>query len=276
MTLPEYTQCVLNPFDMPACGYPDTFNRPTLKVKLTETYLVSSDSTGMIARFASPSLTRSWYTNTTTAGLFVSSSYTAHPDYASVSAQALWARTVCFGVQVDYIGATATAAGTLAVITDPSVEYWLGNTPESCMDDGVSGPAVDGRRIAVVPSMPPRYESDASAVYMSPTFDYVYILATGLPVSTACLRITVTRHVEMLPTKANTVGRGSATHTTASSAALAALSGVEVVQAPVKTWKQELATQSRAAAGALFNAAKPMLKFAGETALSAGLAALAL
>jgi hypothetical protein len=274
MELPSYAKCVLNPFDEPACGYPDVFNKPTMKVKLVETYTLSSDATGFVARSASPTLVRSWYTFALSTGNFAAGTYVSHPDYSSVAAQGTWARTVCMGVNVEYIGPVSTGSGTLSVMTDPAENYWQGVTPESCMDDGYTGPALEGRKVALVPSMPARYEGEAGVFFSCPTFDYVYILATGLPASTACFRVTVVRHVEILPTKANALARSAATHTPGDGLALTALSNVALVQAPPKSWKQELALQTRHAIGAIYQAVKPGLKIAGEAALGAALGGL--
>lgn len=254
--LPEYTKCVLNPFDMPACGYPDFFNEPTSKMKLTDGVTVTSDAAGYAAVSISPSLAKSLYTYTITAGVAGTSTGTAHPDYVEVTGQTLWARTVCMGVRIDYIGASMNAAGTLTVIKQNYSNTLDNQTLTTLLDDGTTGPAAKGRVVPLMPRQTVLYEVDTGNSAYSPTFPYLDIICVGLPPNTACIRVTIVRHVEVLPKKSSATLRASTTLTPASLAALEAVSRVDSsVQSTPDTWTDSLASWARSASGEVLSAA---------------------
>lgn len=275
--LPEYVKCVLDPFAMPACGYPDEFNQPTLKIKLIETYTLTPDAAGYALFQVTPQLNFSCGTNAVTASVIQGFAGSAHPDYTSVTAQCQWARTVCMGVQVDYIGATMTASGTLTCIVDSKPDYWIGASPNSCVDDGESMPAIQGRKMALVPTQPVRFETDSSSSFMQPTFQNCFILGTGLAGTSPVFRVTVVRHVEGLPLKSAAIARGNATRTPASPAASVALSGIETdSQSTADTWRSRLSSAAGSAWDAVSEAAAPLVYAAGEAAAVSALAAFGL
>lgn len=276
-SLPEYVKCVLDPFAMAACGYPDAFNQPTTKSKLVETYTLTPDAAGNCLMQIGPSLLFSASTNAVTANVIQAAVSTQHPDYASLTAQCLWARTVCTGVQIDYIGAPMTASGTLTCTIETKGDYWAGASPASCVDDGESRPALDGRKIALVPTQPSRFEQDTGASYMGPTFPSLYILGTGLTGTTAVFRVTVVRHVEGLPFRNAAMARGNATRTSAQPMAMVALSGIDTdAQSSPSTWSSALSTASAAAWGAVEDSIAPLARSAAMSAVAVGLGAFGL
>lgn len=275
--LPEYARCVLNPFGMPPCGFPDMYNQPTLKVNPTETYLMVSDAAGNAAISISPALIRAKYTHAVATGVFSAASYAQHPDYANLTSSMIFSRTNCIGIKVEYIGNMMNAAGTLVVFKNPSADAIVGATPESVMDDGLTGPARDGRIVSLVPLQDPRYEVASGAAFASPTFEYCYIVATGLPASTTCFRVTVCRHIEGPPERSLVISRGAATSTPANPAALVAVSGITAdMQASTDGWGELVKSAAGGAWGALKRAAEPYAAAAAGYALNAGMLALTL
>lgn len=278
--LPQYAKCVLNPFDMPACGYPDYFNEPTVKIKLSETFTVMTDANGNFSSAVGPALARSYGTNTitgTTTG--ATTTWQAHADLATLTASAYWARTVCFGVKIDYVGNVMNAAGTLCVTKEYGGAYSVSSSINSMADDGDCRPAVEGRVVPMLPSQPARYEAfDATSVtFSAPTFQYLYLTGIGLPASTTVLRITVVRHVEFLPTRSSSLVRDSASATPGDPNAFVAISGVQnAVQSTSETWQSTLSSAAKDAWSSIYASAKPLMIEAGRDALIGGMAMLAL
>jgi len=224
--LPEYVKCVLNPFDEPACGYPDYFNYPTCKFKAVESIPVVTDAAGTAVLCFSPALARSLYSTTVTAGVCGTATFTPHPDYTEITGISYWHRVVCMGVKIEYVGNMMNAAGTVTVIQDPGIDYVAGLNVATLQDDGDTRAASMGRVVPVLPRQDARYEADTTSIANSPTFPYVYIVCVGLPASSTVLRVTCVKHVELLPMKKTATLRGTTSKTPMNPAAMVALSNI--------------------------------------------------
>lgn len=256
--LPEYIKCVLNPFDMPACGYPDYFNYPTTKFKAIESVPVTSDASGTAVLCFSPSLARSLYSTVVTGGVCGAATYTQHPDNVEIQGISTWHRVVCMGVKIEYVGNMMNSAGTITVIQDPGVDYVSGSAVSALQDDGDTRAAAVGRVVPVIPRQDARYELDTLSTANAPTFPYVYVVCVGLPANTQCLRITCIKHVELLPMKKTATLRGSTSQTPMVPAAMVGLSNIMPdVQTSVEGWGAGLAQLAGQAWNGIAAAAGP-------------------
>lgn len=275
--LPQYLKCVLDPFSMPACGFPDNFAGNTSKIKAVESYVLTTDAAGTLAHCVGPSLQRARYSLPIAAGLTgnaAGETITAHGDYAAIAAVSPWARMSCFGIKVEYIGAATTASGTLTVVKDPLEYAWVSTDVSTLSDDGATRRADQGRMIPMPPNMAARFENVAGTSFENPTFNFCYLLFQGLPASAACIRVTTVRHIELLPTKASVLTRGQTSRTPAQPLTLAALSNLDPdVQSVVSdvSWSGSLADWAGALWDGLSQAAEPLVHSAASGLASGAL-----
>lgn len=228
--LPAYLKCLADPFSMPACRMPDLFGGNTTAIKLVDEYTVGSDASGVALWAVGPALVRANYTYTQTAGVISAGAYTPHADNTTIGSNSLWSRLVCFGVEVTYIGATATASGFLTRTQDHGESYWAGSNISTICDDGVTARADQGCAISLIPVQEPRFDNENGTAFNTPTFPYAYFSAQGLPASTTSLfRVRVTRHMECLPYRSSALMRDSAAPSLADPIQLAASSYMATV-----------------------------------------------
>lgn len=209
-----YVACMIDPFSMDACQCPDLFAGQTVAFKLVEEYIITSDANGYAVFGASPGMSNAYSTWTVTAGATGSVASAAHPDQTTVAANYLYARMNCYGVEVTYTGASSTSTGWLTSFIHPYLTDLNTQTISGILDDGVGGRVDAGRVVIGRPNQTPRYESEASAAFMTSTFPCLNFVASGLGATQTVLRMRVTRHMEGLPLKSSLM-RGMATSSAA-------------------------------------------------------------
>lgn len=273
-----YLQCLVDPFSQPACQMPDLYGGASVAYKLVNEYTVTSDAAGYAVFAAAPSLVASEMTWTVTAGATGAATTASHPDNAAVSAAYYWSRLVCFGTEVTYLGAPQTASGGLTVIQTPNANELNGINLSSVYDDGEFGRADKGRVVVGRPLQEPRFEQTSGALAGSPTFSVLAFIGSGLPASTVCFRVRVTRHMEGLPQRNNLMRAMAAD----SPVDLRAMEAAAVLGSKMNTSTNEPAVRLEAkkaaaqvastaiAAAAPYAAAGAgtMVKWAGEAALA--------
>lgn len=212
--LPMYCQCLADPSGSPPCRVPDEYVSPTNALKVTDEYTITTDANGYAAFGVAPSLARANYTHviTTTTGVqsVTTSTYTAHPDYTSLTASFANGRQVTAQIIISYIGPVQTSCGRLIAIESDTVAAIDNNNPLSAVyDDGESSPAVDGKVIILRPTQSPRFESLGATGFMSQTFPYWQFIVAGGDPGKVVFSVRVVRHLELIPLKAS-IMRGSA------------------------------------------------------------------
>lgn len=276
-TTAMYLKCLIDPFNEPACRMPDLYAGKTVAFKLVNEYTITSDGAGYACFAAHPALLTSEMTWTVTAGATGTASVTQHPDYTAVNAAYVWSRLVCFGVEVSYIGAAQTAAGGITSFVFPYSTDLSSQTLATIYDDGTFTRAQDGTVLVGRPVQEPRFEATSGATANTPTFPILAFVGAGLPFTTACFRVRVTRHMEGLPQK-NSLMRGMASDSIADMLALAAGANLgEKGNTSANTPGARFAAKQVAAqaASSAIEAASPyvaagagqIVKWAGEAAL---------
>lgn len=212
--LPMYCRCLADPEGSQPCRLPDDYVSPTNAIKLVEEFTVTTDNSGFSAFTISPAVARSKYVTplTTTAGVTASGTdtYTAQPDFATLSAQFVQGRTVALQVTVNYIGAPMSAAGRLIWIESDNVGYISNATDISAFfDDGESSPLIEGKIIRSRPTQAPRFEPIAGGGFGLTTWPVNTFIIVGAPTTTTVVSVRVTRHIEAIPVKTS-IMRGEA------------------------------------------------------------------
>lgn len=265
-----YCECLADPENSQACRMPDAFVSGTVAQKLVNEYVISTDSAGNFVDCVSTSLARSRYTTPISAGVLGTATFTAHPDYTEVLGAFTVGRLVTYQVTVTYIGATQTGSGKIGIIGDHGVNTYLtGAVFEGMFDDGWSGPAIEGAFHRVRPSHPPEMESINGAAAGGLSHEVTWIIGQGLPPSTACLNVRVTRHMEFVPQK-DSVWKGSTKfepYNPLVMAAAANMAPAGVVGAAHERVKH--ASWARKAALAAWRYLKPELSAMGGAAVTA-------
>lgn len=206
-----FCECMADPEAAPPCRLPDEYVSPTTALKLTNEYTLTSDAAGSLVAAVYPGLQRSDYVWTVTAGVSsAGTTYAAHPDYTEMVGAFDQGRIVAFQVTVTYVGAAQTASGRLVTIEAPDISSFNSATLAAIVDDGDSAQAQAGRIHRLRPSQPPRFELINQATgFMVPTYPSLGIVGVGLPPSTVCFSVRVTRHMEFIPKRAS-AWRGAA------------------------------------------------------------------
>jgi hypothetical protein len=204
-SLPAYVNAMIDPVMADPVRVPDDHVSPTVALKLTDEYTITSDAAGYAVWGVSPSLSNARQGWTVTAGSTgaAPSFQAAHPESSNCSASFKFSRECVYEIEVNYIGAELNAAGRLVAIESTSDATYNSVVLDTIIDDGESAPAQYGRRIVVRPTQAPRFE-DAGALgsaYMTPTFAYWAFVGVGLPATTVCFSVRVTRHFEGIPHK---------------------------------------------------------------------------
>lgn len=187
--------------DETALRLPDHFNDPTAATVLKNEYTITSDAAGhaLFAEHNGLALARCVWTVTAGAAAATPTT-TAHPQATAFYNEARVARMVAIKIQVTYIGAEQTTAGYVSYAPKAAAADVNSVTMDALHTGGVSQTR-SGVSLVLHGdfTQEPRWESPSDVNFMANTHRIHVLAASGLPASTACLRVRVLRFLEYLP-----------------------------------------------------------------------------
>lgn len=209
-----YYDICRDPWNSAPAGVADEFSQPTVPMRIKAAFTVSSNNVGAcgIGFMAGnldtgfsvlPTITAG--TDTTTAF----STYSTHPDYASLNAIFGYFRPVSMGIKVYYIGAESTTAGLITLGAFPISASGIGNglLPAAISDwndlpnTKTIAPAAMTEPFCLAthsydrPSFRALGDNAASGDF----FPVGLVGGTGLAVSTNVLRVEIVLNIELIP-----------------------------------------------------------------------------
>ena len=269
-----YCECLADPGSSGPCRMPDQYVSVTNAAKVVDTFLLTSDANGDVCVSIGPTLIRARATHAIAAGVAGARTDVQHESYTELSTQYAYGRMLVYEVEINYIGPAQTAAGRLVLVQESELaSYTTSLTLSTAFDDGHSGRAVDGKIARIYP----RHEMDmanvASTSFGIPNFDYSIVVGMGLPISSTCMEVRVTRHLEFVPRR-NSVLRGSAQAEPFNPTAMAAAANMGLVRnVGVASERNHLTDLARHAASATWQYVQPELKVIGNEIVKYGAAA---
>lgn len=184
---------------------------------LPDDYVLTSDAQGNVVMVERPDNGRTSFSVDVNGLLGAGANFTPTTRNTNFLTQTTKARLICMKVIVTYIGAELASAGYLTLVKKNNHnEFGLQNISSLHNDADIQVAAQEGATAYVNYRQPPRYENPATqgaaplldVGFMTGTFPLLGIVASGLPPSSAVLKIRVLRFVEFLPAT-GTIAQGS-------------------------------------------------------------------
>jgi len=234
---------------------PDSDLQQTAAAVLPDDYVLSSNPTGDIFLVVDPKV--AWSQAVVSAGGAITApSFNASSRGAAFDAASQTSRLICMKVEITYVGAVMASAGYISASRRYDIPVTMTAAHNDC-DRQVR--AQDGITVYSAPIQTPRFDI-YGATNVRYTYPYTVIAMSGLPASSACVKMRLLFFMEFIP-KAGDLAMGERSVEPHNPGAMSAMGQLGMVATSMHTTSERATFQQnvKAVANAAYHMAQPYI-----------------